>query len=125
MWSFYRPSKSFDTVNHESLLVKLDFYGIHGLDNSWLKSFLENRKQCVDLPEQSSSVKTVTYGVPQGSTLGLLFFLFYINDLHWFIIFADDTNLLFPAKELVTIKSVINYELKLLVKWLQINKLSF
>ena len=44
---------------------------------------------------------------------------------HWFIIFADDTNHLFPAKELVTIKSVINYELKLLVKWLQINKLSF
>ena len=125
---FIDLQKAFDTVNHEILLVKLDFYGIRGLANSWLKSFLENRKQYVILPGHSSSVKTVTCGVPQGSTLGPLLFLLYINDLQSVFSksiahhFADDTNLLFPAKKLGTIESVINHELKLLVQWLQSNK---
>ena len=81
MWSFYRPSETFDAVCHEILLVKLDFYGIRGLANSWLKSFLEYRKEYVNLPGHSSSVKTVTCGIPQGSKLGPLLFLLYINDL--------------------------------------------
>ena len=98
--------------------------------NSWVKSFFENRKQYVNLPGHSSSVKTVTCGIPQGSKLGPLLFLLYINDLqsvfsksiiHYF---ADDTNLLFSAKKLGTIESAINHELKLLVQWLRSNKLS-
>ena len=103
--------------NHEILLVKLDFYGICGLANSWLKSFLENRKQYVILHGHSSSVKKVTCCVPQGSTLGPLLFLLYVNDLQFVFSksairhFADDTNLLFPAKKLGTNESVISHEL--------------
>ena len=65
---FIDLQKDFSTVNHEILLDKLDFYGLCGLTNSWLKSFVENRKQYVNLPGNSSSVKTVTCGVPQGTT---------------------------------------------------------
>ena len=88
-----------------------------------------NRKQYVNLPGYSSSIKTVTCGIPQGSTLGPLFFLLYINDISAFSKsdvhrFADDTNLLFPAEKLGTIESVINHELKFLVQWLRSNKLS-
>ena len=78
---FINLQKAFDTVNHEILLVILDFYGICGLDNSWLKLFLENRKQYVNLSGHSSRIKIITCGVPQGSTLGPLLFLLYLNDL--------------------------------------------
>ena len=127
---FINLQKAFDTINHEILLVKLDFYGIRGLANSWLKSFFENRKQYVSLLGQSSSVKAIACDVPQGSALGPLLFLLHINDLQSVFSksvihhFADDTNLLFSAKKLGTIESVINHELKLLVHWLQSNKLS-
>ena len=68
--------KAFDTVNHKILLVKLNFYGICGLANSWLKSFLDNRKQYINLPGHSSSVKKITCGIPQlGLTLGPFIFL--------------------------------------------------
>ena len=127
---FIDLQKAFSTVNHEILLVKFDFYGIHGLAYNWLKSFLENRKQYVNLSGHSSSIKTVTCGVPQGLTLGSLLFLLYINDLRSVFSksvvnhFADDTNLLWSSKKLNTIESIINQELKLLVQWLQSNKLS-
>ena len=81
--------------------------GIRGVANSWLKSFLENRKQYVNLTGHSSSVKTVTYGITQGSTLGPLLFLLYINDLQSDFSksvvhhFAEDTNLFFLPKKLV------------------------
>ena len=73
--------KEFDTVPQEIHLIKLDFYGIRGLANSWLKSFLENRKQYVNLHGHSSSVKQITCSVPQGLALGPLIFLIDINDL--------------------------------------------
>ena len=97
---FIDLQKAFYTVNHEILLVKLDFYGIRGLAHSWLKSFLESRKQYVNLPGHSSSVKTVTCGVPKGSTLGPLPFqnVFSKSVFHHF---ADDTISLFPVKNLV------------------------
>ena len=78
---FISLQKVFGTVNHEILLVKLDFYGIRGPANGRLKSFLENRKQYVNLLGHSSSGKTVTCVVLQGSTLGSTLFLIYINDL--------------------------------------------
>ena len=122
--------KALDTVNHEVFLVKLDFYGISGLANSWLKSFLKNRNQYVNLPGHSSSVKTATCGVLQSSILGPLLFPLYINDLQSIFSqsvlhhFTDGTNLFFPTKKIGTTESVINHELKLLVQWLQSNKLS-
>ena len=106
------------------------FYGILELTNSWLRSFLENRKQYISLPGHSSSAKTVTCGVPQGSTLGPLLFLLYINSLQGVLSkslvhhFASDTNLLFPAKKLCTIESIVNHELTLLVQWLRSKKIS-
>ena len=127
---FIDLQKSFDTVSHDIPFVKRNFYGIHGLANSWLKSFLENRKQHVNLPGHSSSIKTVTYRVPQGSTLGPLLFLIYIHNLQSVFSksvvyhFADDINLLFRAKKPGTIESVIKHELNLLVQWLRSNKLS-
>ena len=127
---FIDLQKAFDTVNHDILLSKLAHYGIRGLANDWLSSFLKNRKQFVFLEGTSSSLKEVTCGVPQGSTLGPLLFLVYINDLQTIFSksivhhFADDTNLLYPNKKLGSIESVMNQELKLLVQWLRSNKLS-
>ena len=127
---FIDLQKAFDTVNHEILLLKLEYYGFRGIVNDWFKSYLSDRKQYVSVNGFNSSDQTITCGVPQGSTLGPLLFLIYLNDLcsvfqksliHHF---ADDTNLLYYSKKLSTIQSVMNYELKLLVSWLRCNKLS-
>ena len=92
--------KAFDTVNHDILLRKLDHYGVRGISNSWFKSYLTDRKQYVSLDGTDSDQEFIKHGVPQGSVLGPLLFLIYINDLHQCIKhsttrhFADDTNLL-------------------------------
>ena len=77
----------------------MNFYGIRGIPHEWFKSYLMNRKQFVVFDNASSQQKTITTGVPQGSVLGPLLFLMFINDLHYvsdqltLIIFADDTNI--------------------------------
>ena len=92
-------SKSFDTVDHEILLSKLSHYGIRGKSLKWFQNYLSNRKQYVTYNGVSSQVNNITHGVPQGSILGPLLFLLYINDLGKIcsstssILFADDTNL--------------------------------
>ena len=127
---FIDLSKAFDTVNHKILLKKLEHYGIRGTPLRWFESYLSNRKQYVFLNGESSSLESLTCGVPQGSVLGPLLFLIYINDLPniskklEFFLFADDTNLYYESKSLEDLEKTVNKELKKLNNWLIINRLS-
>ena len=127
-------SKAFDTLNHEILLYKLNYYGIKGTAYKLIKSYLSNRKQYVEFSNTKSETNEITTGVPQGSILGPLLFVIYINDianastLFNTIIYADDTTL---TGNLSSFKSAnssiaqnINNELKKVTTWLQVNKLS-
>ena len=78
---FFDIKKAFDTVDHEILLCKLNKYGISGVELSWFKSYLSDRKQSCFLNGESSSFTFVECGIPQGSCLGPLLFIIYINDL--------------------------------------------
>ena len=122
--------KAFDTVEHEILLSKLDHYGVRGLTNNSFKSYLTARKWYVSINGYNSSLSSIAYGVPQGSVLGPLLFLLYINDLHRAIKFckvhhfADDTNLLFLTNSIKKLNKLINTDLKNLSNWLNANKIS-
>ena len=97
---FVDLQKTFDTVDHQILLAKLNHYGICGVSNDWFKSYLSNHNQYVSINGYESGLAAINCGVPQGSVLGPLLFLLYINDLNQAIKFckvphfADDTNLL-------------------------------
>ena len=109
---FVDLQKAFDTVDHKILLCKLEYVTIiRGICNEWFKSYLSNCKQFVSINEYNSDLMPVGFGVPQGSTLGPLFFLIYINDIHKAIQyckghhFADDTNLFHTSKPVKNLKS--------------------
>ena len=74
--------KAFDTVGHQTLLSKLDYYGIRGISNNWFKSCLSNHKQFVSINGYNSELAEINCSVPQDSVLGPLLFLFYIKDLN-------------------------------------------
>ena len=127
---FIDLQKAFDTVNHDILIDKLSYYGIRGIPNQWFKSYLSNRKQYVSINGYNSDTMNIKHGVPQGSVLGPLLFLIYINDLYKCLAystayhFADDTNLLVISKTQKQMQKHINIDLKLLHKWLIANKIS-
>ncbi len=99
---FLDLSKAFDTIDHSILIHKLKYYGFQETPLNWFISYLTNRSQYVQFNEQCSTLGKITTGVPQGSILGPLLFIIYMNDIHKvtnkfsFILYADDTYLIEP-----------------------------
>ena len=129
---FLDLQKAFDTVNHDILIKKLEHYGIRGNVLDWFRSYLRGRFQYVSVNGHSSDLLPISCGVPQGSVLGLLLFLIYVNDLPniskvlQFYLFADDTGIYFESDNLLTLQKVVNRELRRckVRKWLEANRLS-
>ena len=122
---FIDLKKAFDTVNHSILLRKPEHYGIRGIPLQWFHSYLSNRKQYVSVNGFPSDELNIIHGVPQGSVLGPLLFLIFINDLPniskhlTFYLFADDTNIYYESSNLLHIKKIVNRELRKVRKWLE------
>ena len=127
---FIDLEKAFDTVKHDILSSKLNYYGIRGVANSWFTSYLFKRHQSVRINGEMSTKREITCGVPQGSILGPLLFLIYINDMNHAVCkstiyhFADYTNLLYSCKTLKELRKIMNNDLKRLYDWLCANRLS-
>ena len=132
---FLDLSKAFDTLDHKILLKKLHYYGIQEVALEWFKSYLTNREQYVEIDGVKSESLTMNTGVPQGSILGPLLFIIYMNDINEVtnkfeaILYADDTSLssylkTFSNDEPHETAININKELKLIHDWLSANKLS-
>ena len=121
-------SKAFNTLNHEILLNKLDHYGIRGTANKWFKSYLRDSTQYVELNGKRSCSLPIETGVPQGSILGPLLFLIYINDLPSAsnlkcVSFADDSNLLIQGNDLRTLTLQLTKELEGINDFFKVNQL--
>ena len=126
---FLDLKKAFDTVNHKILLEKLKYYGFDRAALKWFESYLSNRKQYVEINGTKSSFRTMSCGVPQGSVLGPLLFLLYINDLpnivdFFSLLFADDTTFLTSNKDINVLFRKTQSSIKTAAEWFQANKLT-
>ena len=127
---FIDLSKAFHTVNHHILISKLENFGVNGNNLRWFQSYLKNRKQYLSFINKMTTSSQITCGVPQGSILGPLLFLIYVNDLNNTssildpIMFADDTNLFYSHKNIHQLFAKVNEELEKIGDWFKANKLS-
>ena len=127
---FLDLSKAFDTINHKILIQKLEHYGIRGIAQLWFENYLTNRKQIVKYNDVRSKEMIIKTGVPQGSILGPILFLLYINDIEnsskllSFILFADDTTISCSNSCLRTLNNIMQTEINKVSEWLNVNKLS-
>ena len=127
-------SKAFDRLRHDILIEKLAYHGVKNKALDLLKSYLSNRKQYVKLNDITSTVRSISVGVPQGSIIGPLLFNIFINDIvkastkFSFILYADDTTLNSTldcfGQNVIEIQEAIVAELQKVFKWLKLNRLS-
>ena len=128
--TFLGFAKACDTVNHDILVKKSNYYGIQDQALEWFKSYLSNRTQFTQIGDTLSDIGYVKHGVPQGSVLGPLLFLIYINDITEastmlkFYLFADDTTVFYSDKTNPETEALLNLELSKVSDWLAANKLS-
>ena len=126
---FMDLSKAFDVINHEILKNKLDHYGFRGNFLNLLMNFIKDRQYFVHVNGLNSDMKTLNIGVPQGSTLGPLLFLIYINDMvncsdRLFLTqFADDSTITYSSLDLEQAIRTVEHEFKRVLDWLAANKL--
>ncbi len=121
--------KAFDTVNHDRLIDKLSWYGIRGIAQLWFKNFLLERMQKTVFNSAESSSRLVECGVPQGSILGPLLYIIYVNDMQRVLshcqisLYADDTALYIPGARCDEVESLLQQDLNRISRWLVSNKL--
>ena len=125
---FLDLKKPFDTVDHKILLEKLMKYGIRELSGEWFKSYLENRRQYCVANGHESRAKIVTCGIPQGSCLGPLLFIIYLNDFEKCLkvskagMFADDTHVTVSSRNIKELINKAQEELINISEWMRLNK---
>ena len=123
----FRFIKGFDTIDHDILLHKLDYYGFRGTVLDWFRDYLSKSTQYVSYTDSKLEIKTILCGVPQGSILGPLLFILYINDitntstLLDLILFAADTTILYSSSDIVSKIPLINTELTEVSNWFKAN----
>jgi hypothetical protein len=126
---FVDITKAFDSLDHNILLNRLREAGVRGVALKWFSSYLRGRTQCVRLKGYYSDFEPITYGVPQGSVLGPILFLVYVNNLctgHFngdLTCYADDTALSYSVTDLTTLKRQMQNDLDKLKYWFTVNKL--
>ena len=123
--------KAFDTVDHSISLKKLEMYCVNTRNLAWFASYLNGRKQYIKITESANTLqKDIKCGVPQGSILGLLLFLLYVNDLPNSsselvpIMFSDDTSFFFENSKINTLFKTVSDELIKINEWFSANKMS-
>ena len=126
---FLDLKKAFDTVNHILLLNKLKKFGIRDIELNWFKSYLNNRMQSVKVGSTLSDLKPINIGIPQGSILGPLLFIIFVNDLPDSVIcktvmYADDTSLLISSSDPFCLQNSLNLNMCKIASWSQKNHLT-